>query len=172
MNAVGVIVDESPLYQESFLNEERNISIEQGFNICLFFFNYLWPSTEPKLAKLDDEESTVNQLFFLHTCIGFECSAQWIQAVYLATKIPKEEQKKGFKLTEKEVFFSTLEFNKIYNKVFHFKLIYVLNLLESMLTHSMDYYFEWSTWEGAVDYSFKTTDFVHLNWDAKFLQGE
>jgi len=172
MNAVGVIVDESPLYQESFLNEERNISIEQGFNICLLFFNDLWPSTEPKLTKLDGDEATVNELFFLSVCMGFECSAQWNQAVYRVTKIPKEEQKKGFKISEKEVFLSMFEFSKIYNKIFKFKLIYVLNLLESMLAHPMDYYFEWSTWEGAVDYSFKTTDFVHLNWDAKFLQGE
>lgn len=146
-------------------DQEKNISIEQGFTICLNFFSSLWPSMEPKLQDMGHEESIINELFFLDVCMGFECSAQWNEAVFRITKVSKQDQRKGLKLTEKETFLCAFEFCRIYDKIFKFQLSYILNLVQSMLDHPSQHALEWGLWKKWVDSSFKSSFYFDINWN-------
>jgi hypothetical protein len=81
------------------MTTEKNISVEQAYNICLFFYDALWASIEPKLVIESEDSSVCHMLFFTSICTGLECSANWMEAVSRIKKIPKIEQRKGTPLT-------------------------------------------------------------------------
>lgn len=147
---------------------EKRISIEQAYNICLVFYNDLWPSIEPKLPELNAKASDEHQLFFLSICTGLECSAQWIEAVFCITKIPKIEQKKGLLLTEGEVFLCVVEFCEVCKELFKWDLGYILNLLDGMKLKPREHSLEWMIWKQAVGSSFRMkTNNWDLDWNAE-----
>jgi hypothetical protein len=149
-------------------SNEKKITVEQAFNICLTFYNDLWPSIEPKLPGLNHDAAVVHDLFFTNTCIGFECSGEWMEAVFRITKISKIEQKRNLMLTEKEAFLCVVEFCKVCKELFKWDLGYILNLLDSMRSDPLKHSFEWSIWKQAVERSFtmQTNDW-NLDWNAK-----
>lgn len=151
--------------EQQALSQEKKISVEQGYNICLTFYNSLWPSVEPRLSQLDTESFDAHQLFFLSICTGLECSDQWIEAVYRISKTPKKQQKELI-LTESEVFISVVNFCEICKEQFHWDLDYILNLLNEMKLIPQEHCFEWALWKQAVESSFKRKEnFWNLDWN-------
>ncbi len=172
--------------------KKKGVSVEQGFNVCLLFFNDLWPLMKPKMNELNREDSAIFKLFFLDVCMGFESSAQWNEAIFRIKKIPKDEQRfgahrqisrsvlreqhvadwvatgkdiaslfylaapKGLTLSIEDLLLCTIEFCRIYNEIFHGKLAYILNMVESMKSHPENYPFEWPIWEKAIADSYST----------------
>jgi|GEM_PF-5003060 len=145
---------------------KKGISVEQAFNICLIFYNRLWPSIEPKLHDLDHDAAVVHDLFFTSTCSGFECSGEWMEAVFRITHVPKSEQKNRLLLTEEEVFLCTIEFCKVCKDSFNWDLKYILYLLDAMQSDFQKHSFEWSLWRQAVERSYIKT-FFHIDWNSE-----
>ncbi len=142
----------------------EKISVEQGFNVCLLFFNHLWPFIEPKTAEMDEETALLHVIFFCDICMGFESSAEWNEAIFRVKRIPKEEQKKGLMLSEEDLFLCSIEFFNFCNEKFELKLQYASNILESMRTNPKNYSLEWSLWKKAVADSFNTYVVSKFDW--------
>jgi hypothetical protein len=144
---------------------EKNISVEQAYNICLFFYEALWASIEPKLVIVSEDSSVCHMLFFTDVCLGFECSAIWMEAVFRIKKIPKIEQRKGEPLTVDDSFLCTVEFCRLCTELYNWDLRYILNVLASMRARPQNHHFEWTTWQESVDRSFKYPNYWDLNWN-------
>lgn len=142
-------------------------SVEQGFNVCLLFYNYLWPVIKPRVEALGEEAFVVHKLFFLDVCMGFECSGDWNEAIYLETGVHKEAQKIGFKLSEQKLLSCTAEFCKLYNEIFKGQLGYILQILESMEANPDSYPVEWPLWKKALIDSYTTFIVDHFDWDGE-----
>lgn len=149
-------------------NEEGQIkkkfSVLQGFNVCLLFFDYLWPLVEPKTAELDEETALLHVIFFCDICLGFESSPRWNESIFRVKGIPKEEQKKGLMLSEEDLFQCSIEFFNFSNEKLELKLQYTSNLLESMKTNPQNHSTEWSLWKKAVADSYNTYVVSQFDW--------
>ena len=75
--------------------KKEGVSVEQGFNVCLLFYHFLWPTLELKTLELAEGASTAHMLFFVDVCMGFESSSEWNDAIFRIKKIPKDEQRFG-----------------------------------------------------------------------------
>lgn len=145
------------------LNQE-GFSIEQGFNTCLLFYINLWPIIEPRINQLGEYDEKIHALFFVDICTGFECSGDWNVVIQRITKVSKEDQKKGLKLSETELLLCTVEFCKYYNEIFNGHLEFILNLVESMRNHPEEHPLHWALWKRALADSFKVKVVSEFDW--------
>lgn len=147
---------------------EQAFSVEQGFAISLIFFLRLWPDIEPQALLLDDDKLITHKLFFRDVCLGYEVSAEWNQAVFRATEIPKENQR-SLKLTEKDVFLCAIEFAKLHNEHWESEIDYTVHFLESMKKDPKEHQKAWAIWKKAKeDFMSGRTTFYDLDWSAEF----
>ncbi|MFS8564299.1 MAG: hypothetical protein LVR00_08365 [Rhabdochlamydiaceae bacterium] len=147
---------------------DGTFSMEHGFNITLYFFNYLWSFFKEEI-KIREALSPhdCHEIFFRDVCMGFESSPHWNEAVSRMKGIPKEKQR-SLRLTEKEVFLCTVEFCKLWNEIFRERIAgsnidALQHLLESMQTKPEQHAEEWAIWEKAIRDSFNT-GITYLDW--------
>lgn len=155
-------MNQASLSPESNPSKET-FSIEQGFNVCLLFYIYLWPLIEPKTLEMDRERALLYTIFFCDICMGFESSARWNEAIFRVKKIHKKDQRE-LKLTEEELFLCTLEFFKFNNELLDSKLDIAAKLLESLRANPQNHPQEMSIWKKAVADSFKTYVLKKFDW--------
>ncbi|MBI3211802.1 MAG: hypothetical protein HYZ47_03860 [Simkania negevensis] len=146
---------------------ERRFIIEDGFQIVMIFFEYLWELVKPrmvslrlitskihytdigKLATQPDELLTIYELFFEVACLGFDCIGEFSRILTKVLGIPKEKQA-SIIVTEEQLFSIAEEFCKLHHERFDHKLGYTLDLLEDLRKHPEKHKEEWALWEKAI----------------------
>ncbi len=126
----------------------ETFSVGQAFNINIYFFLNLWPLVEPKVIE-EERLFRIYSLFFIEVCSGYECYAEWNEAVRRAINIPKEEQR-ILQLSLAEIFSCALEFCKLHNEYYNSKITYAVQLLEAMRKDPEKYKAEWTVWHNMV----------------------
>ena len=124
---------------------QETFTVEQGFSICLCFFDELGPLLVSKIP-VNKESQIIYELFFEEVCSGFYANDEWVDAIIRAGKIPDKNQQPP-KLSEKELFLTAIEFVKIHNERWEGGLDYLMQLLESMQERPKSYQKEWKIWE-------------------------
>lgn len=148
--------------------DQETFTVEQGYKIGLIFFLDLWDLLEPDVKELEgDNTLIVHELFFREVCLGFEASAEWIEAVFRTKHVPREDQKQ-LKLTEPELFACSLEFCKLHNERWEHILDYTVKYLESMQDYPEMHSSAWAVWEKAKnDVVSQRTTFYDIDWTAE-----
>lgn len=146
----------------------KTFSAEQSYVISMLFFLHLWPLVEPNLTE---EERFLGSycLFFIVVCSGDKCSVEWDEAICRALHIPKEAQK-TLQLSPPEIFSCILEFCRIQNKRYDYKMMYAVHLLESMKKEPEQHKDEWAIWQDVVEQMVnKYMDSKGFDWSAELL---
>ncbi len=145
---------------------EQEFTVEQGFAVSLIFFLRLWPLVEPQALLLDGDKPVTHDLFFREVCLGYETSAEWNEAVFRSTGIPRENQR-DLKLTEEGLFLCAIEFAKFHNERWNSEIDFTVHLLESMKKDPKYHYKEWTVWKKAKDdFMSGRTTFYEIDWTA------
>ncbi|PWU15981.1 MAG: hypothetical protein C5B45_01520 [Chlamydiae bacterium] len=126
----------------------ETFSVEQAFTINIYFFLNLWPLVEPRVIEEEQKLGTYS-LFFIEVCSGYECYAEWNEAIRRAMRVPKEEQK-TLQLCLSDIFSCVIEFCKLHNEIYESEISYAVHLLESMKKNPENYKSEWEIWQKIV----------------------
>lgn len=118
------------------------LSVEQAYWMCTVFFLDLWPAIISKLPPPGNSIYDAHDIFCMNICLEGTTFSEWNEAVYRATKIPKEEQKKTF-LKLDQCVSCILEFCKYFNEKHEKKLDFLVNLITKMIENSQGNKQEW-----------------------------
>ncbi|MGL4348269.1 MAG: hypothetical protein ACRCSV_02255 [Chlamydiales bacterium] len=124
----------------------ETFSVEEGYLTYGIFFGKLCPLIESKVIK---EKQDFYNFFCLEICSWNEYCAEWNEAVYRVTNIPKEQQL-TLQLSLSQIFECTLECCKLHNKHCENKVINSVKILEGMKEVPEQYQVEWKIWQEAV----------------------
>ena len=127
----------------------KTFSVEQSYVIGTLFFLELWPLVEPRVVE-EERLHGVYSLFFIEVCSGGESYAEWNEAIRRILHIPKEKQR-TLQVSLPEIFSCALEFCKLYNERYNFKIAYAVHLLESMKEDPESYKKEWTVWQDVIE---------------------
>lgn len=127
---------------------EKEVSVEQGFNIVNLFLIRLYFLIEPKAKK----EDCFDDCFILLE-YGYAYPAEWNEAVFRVTKIPKEQQKK-INVPIEIIFSCLIEFAKIFHKRWDYTISYLINILEAISKDPHAFPAEIKLWKEVVDDSY------------------
>ncbi|MGB7127869.1 MAG: hypothetical protein WBD50_02110 [Candidatus Rhabdochlamydia sp.] len=132
----------------------ETFSVEQAYVIGMLFFLELWPLVEPRVIE-EERLHGVYSLFFIDICSGDKYfgeapHAEWNEAIRRTLHISKEEQKK-LRLSLPEIFSCIMEFCKVHNERYNFKIAYAVHLLESMKKDPKNYKEEWAVWQETIE---------------------
>ena len=126
----------------------ETFSVGQAFTINIYFFLNLWSFVEPKVIE-EERLDGIYSFFFIEICSGYECYAEWNEAIRRALHVPKEKQR-SLQLSLPEIFSCSLEFCKLYNERYNSKIVYAVDLLESMRKDPENYKTEWAVWQKII----------------------
>ena len=148
----------------------RDLSVQEGFTVCMCFFVDIWPLIRPKLPPPDPnpfkQTYETNDLFCRVICLESECWAEWNEAVFRAVNIPKQDQQE-VTLSPNEVFSCIIEFCKYYNQKYDLRLSYIVQLLENMKHQKSDHNrAEWQILKQAFIDAATGRRRQGFNWDA------
>ncbi|HEV3269752.1 MAG TPA: hypothetical protein VGZ69_03790 [Candidatus Rhabdochlamydia sp.] len=140
---------------------EKEVSVEHGFNIAMLFFEDLLPLITPMIDSLDHWVS------YNYTLLdGYEYPAEWNEAVFRVTNIPKLQQK-NVNIPIEVLFSSLIEFSKIMHARFDFELDYLLDLLEAIQKNPSKFPLEVKLWEEVIKNSYSTRSLHReFHWDS------
>lgn len=142
----------------------KTFSVEEGHLINAVFFELMIPLIESKVIEKDEIE--FYHFFCDQICSWNEYSAEWNEAVYRATNIPKDQQLTA-QLSLSQLFRCTLEFCKLNNKHYENRLIYIVKILEAMQEAPQQYPLEWDIRQKAVQYAQKNSiHYDDFDWNA------
>lgn len=150
------------VFRYAEFSTEKEVSVEHGFNIAMLFFEDLMPF----ITSMFDSSLDL-WLPYNYTLIdGYEYPAEWNEAVFRVTNIPKLQQRE--KNIPIEVLFSSLiEFAKIMHARFDFQLDYLLDLLEAIQKNPSRFPLETRLWEKAIKNSYsKRSLYREFDWDS------
>jgi hypothetical protein len=145
----------------------ERFTVEEGYAISLMFFLELWTLIEPVIAVTTIDLNTYI-LFFREVCLGYEASAEWIEAVRRATGFSRMEQK-TLKLSDGQLFSCAIEFCKLHNERWDSEIDYAVQFLDSMKKDPDKHRREWDLWETTkTDYMSKRVKFTrNFDWSAQ-----
>ncbi len=131
----------------------ETFSVGQAYIICTYFFPHLWSLIEPRVIE-EEHLHGYYSFFSIIICTGDKHYgdapyAEWNEAIRRALHIPKEEQR-TLQLYLSQVFSCVIEFCKLYNERYDFKIKYIVDLLESMRKDPKNYKAEWAIWQEIV----------------------
>lgn len=149
------------IFPYAALSTEKEISVEHGFNIAMLFFEDLLPIITPMLDSLD------RWVLYNYALLdGYEYPAEWNEAVFRATNIPKFQQKDQ-NIPIEALFSSLIEFSKIMHARFDFKLDYLLDLLEAIQKNPKKFPLETKLWEEVIKNSYSARSlYREFHWDS------
>ncbi|MEK7340489.1 MAG: hypothetical protein WBD50_04105 [Candidatus Rhabdochlamydia sp.] len=149
------------VFSYAAFSTEKKVSVEQGFNIAMLFFEDLLPLITPMIDSLDHWVS------YNYTLLdGYEYPAEWNEAVSRVTNIPKLQQK-NVNIPIKVLFSSLIEFSKIMHARFDFELDYLLDLLEAIQKNPRKFPLEAKLWEEVIKNSYSTRSLHReFHWDS------
>ena len=127
---------------------EKEVSVEQGFNIVNLFLMDLYFLIEPKAKKEDCFDDC-----FILLVYGYEYPAEWNEAVFRVTKISKEQRKK-INIPLEIIFSCLIEFAKIFHKRWDYTISYLINILEAISKDPHAFPAEIKLWKEVVDDSY------------------
>jgi len=123
--------------------KSNTLSVEQTYTLCLSFFLDLWPQISEKVGTFGESIFDAHDLFFMNICLHGDTFEEWNEAVFRATNIAKEAQKKAH-LNDEEAFSCLIEFCRIFDKQYHGRLEYMINFLKAMDKNPADFQREWT----------------------------
>ncbi|MEK7339397.1 MAG: hypothetical protein WBD50_04090 [Candidatus Rhabdochlamydia sp.] len=150
---------------------EKEVSVEQGFHIAMLFFQDLYPLVAPHFSQ-DPKEQTILSLHEIVLTWGYEYPAEWNEAVFRLTKIPKWQQKE-INIPIEILFPCVIEFTKIFHKRLKYELNYLMNLLEAIQKDPDGFPIETRLWKKAIKDSYSArTLHVDFNWNSELPDNE
>ncbi|VHO04427.1 hypothetical protein [Candidatus Rhabdochlamydia sp. T3358] len=141
---------------------EKEVSVEQGFYIAMLFFEDLYPLVAPHFSQ-DPKEQTILSLHGIVLTWGYEYPAEWNEAVFRLTKIPKWQQKE-INIPVEILFPCVIEFTKIFHKRFEYRLDYLMGLLEAIQKDPDGFPIETRLWKQVIKDSYSARA-LHVDFD-------
>lgn len=150
---------------------EKEVPVEQGFNIAMLFFEDLYPLVTSHFSQ-DPKEQTILSLHEIVLTWGYEYPAEWNEAVFRLTKIPKWQQKE-INIPIEILFPCVIEFTKIFHKRLKYELNYLMNLLEAIQKDPNGFPIETRLWKQVIkdSYSVRTLN-EDFDWDCELPDDE
>ena len=131
---------------------EKEVSVEQGFHIANLFFIDLFCISRPKEEELGSDSIILEY--------GSSYPAEWNEAVFRVTKIPKCQQKETL-ISLENLFPCLMEFANIFHKRWELGASYLMNWLESMQKDPEAFPSEMQLWKNAVEGSYSVRSLRH-----------
>lgn len=147
---------------------EKEVSVEHGFNIAMLFFEDLMPL----IASIFDSSLDLWLPYNNALIDGYEYPAEWNEAVFRVTSIPKLQQRET-NIPIEALFSSLIEFSKIMHARFDFALDYLLDLLEAIQKDPSKFPLETRLWEKTIKNSYSTRSlYREFDWDSSLAEAE
>jgi hypothetical protein len=142
--------------------------VEHGFNIAMLFFEDLMPL----IASIFDSSLDLWLPYNNALIDGYEYPAEWNEAVFRVTNIPKLQQRET-NIPIEALFSSLIEFSKIMHARFDFAFDYLLDLLEAIQKEPSRFPLETRLWEKVIKNSYSTRSlYREFDWDASLAETE